>query len=64
MRTLAERLLQKLADWRPEGGRQTLEVTDPEGDWTASVTADHVEVLGPDSGNWPCAAKAGRPGPT
>jgi hypothetical protein len=46
MRTLAERLPEKLADWRPEGGRQALEVSDPEGGWTASVTADHVEVLG------------------
>ncbi len=44
--TLGEALLQKLARWRPEGGRETLEVTHPETGWAATLDAAHVEVLG------------------
>ena len=38
-------LLEKLARWRPDG-RQTLEVRSPELAWSASVTADAVDVVG------------------
>src|SRR4051794_1882041 len=44
--TLAEALLQKLARWRPDNGRQTLEVTSPEAGWVVALTAGQVEVLG------------------
>jgi hypothetical protein len=44
--TLAETLLPRLAKWRPDSDRQTLDVTDPASGWTASLTADHVEGLG------------------
>jgi hypothetical protein len=44
--TLEKLLLEKLAKWRPDSGRQTLEVSHPESGWAAAVTADHVEVLG------------------
>jgi hypothetical protein len=43
--TLEKLLLEKLAKWRVDSGRQTLEVSHPETGW-AAVTADHVEVLG------------------
>jgi len=39
-------LLQKLAKWRPDTGRQTLDVTDPAGDWSAALTAECVDVVG------------------
>ena len=35
--TLDEMLLQKLAEWRPDSGRQTLTVAHPETGWTAAV---------------------------
>jgi hypothetical protein len=38
-------LLEKLARWRPDG-RQALEVSAPESGWSASVTADAVDVVG------------------
>jgi hypothetical protein len=44
--TLGETLLQKLARWRPDGGRETLEVAHPETGWAASLDAGHVEALG------------------
>jgi hypothetical protein len=44
--TLGETLLQKLARWQPEGGRQTLEVAHPESGWAAYLDAGHVETLG------------------
>jgi hypothetical protein len=43
--TLAETLLQKLAKWRPDSDRQTLDVTHPESGWTASLQAGAVEAL-------------------
>jgi len=42
--TLDERLLQGLAEWRPDAGRQTLNVPDDSG-WTASVAADQHDAL-------------------
>ena len=44
--TLAETLLQRLAKWRPDNGRQTLDVAHPESGWTARLDAGHVEALG------------------
>jgi hypothetical protein len=44
--TLAKLLLEKLARWRPDSGRQTLDVSHPESGWAAAVTADQVELLG------------------
>jgi hypothetical protein len=38
-------LLEKLARWRPDG-RQALEVSSPESDWSALVTADAADVVG------------------
>ena len=35
--TLDELLLQKLAEWRLDSGRQTLTVAHPETAWTAAV---------------------------
>jgi hypothetical protein len=46
MRTLSETLQQKLGEWRPCDGRETLDVAHPEHGWSASVVADHVEQLG------------------
>jgi hypothetical protein len=43
--SLAEGLLQGLSCWRPEGGRQILEITDPEAGWAVTVTAEQVEFL-------------------
>jgi hypothetical protein len=43
--TLEEMLLQKLADWRPDKGRQTLTVP-AEGGWRASLTADTCDSVG------------------
>jgi hypothetical protein len=43
---LDEILLQKLAKWRPENERQTLDVADPAGGWNAAVTAECVDVVG------------------
>src|SRR5437762_2951693 len=42
--TLDERLLQGLAEWRPDAGRQTLNVPDDSG-WTVSVAADQHDAL-------------------
>jgi hypothetical protein len=44
--TLAETLLQKLAKWRPDSDRQTLDVTHPESGWAASLQAGPIEALG------------------
>jgi hypothetical protein len=44
--SLAEGLLQELTRWRPEGGRQVLEITDPKAGWVVTVTAERVEALG------------------
>lgn len=43
---LDEIVRQKLAEWRPDSGRQTLTVADPAGGWTAAVTAERVETVG------------------
>jgi hypothetical protein len=39
-------LLEKLAEWRPGAGRQTLNVPDEGAGWTVSVTADRADELG------------------
>jgi hypothetical protein len=39
-------LLQKLAKWRPDTTRQTLDIADPAGGWSAAVTAECVDVVG------------------
>jgi hypothetical protein len=44
--TLAETLLQKLAKWRADSGRHTLDVAHPESGWAVAVDAREVEVLG------------------
>ena len=44
--SLDARLLENLANWRPDSGRQTLEVSDAKGDWRVAVTADCVDVVG------------------
>jgi hypothetical protein len=45
--TLAETLLQKLADWRPAGeGRHAVGLSLPDHGWTVRLTADRVDTLG------------------
>src|SRR5262249_21351777 len=43
---LAEALLAKLAKWRPDSGRQTLDVVPPDSGWAVAVDAGQVEFLG------------------
>lgn len=44
--TLNDLLLQKLAEWRFDNGRQTLTADHPESGWTAAVTADCADQVG------------------
>jgi len=44
--TLEETLLQKLADWRFDNGRQTLTVAHPETGWSAAVVAECADRVG------------------
>jgi hypothetical protein len=44
--TLENTLLQKLAEWRFDNGRQTLTVAHPESGWTAAVVADCGDRVG------------------
>jgi hypothetical protein len=44
--TLNETLLEKLAEWRPGRGRQTLNVPDGGAGWAVSLTADRADQLG------------------
>jgi len=45
--TLAETLLQKLADWRPAGeGRHTVAIALPDHGWTVQLTAERVDTVG------------------
>ena len=44
--TLNEALLEKLAEWRCDSGRQTLTVPHPESGWTAAVAADCADRVG------------------
>ena len=39
-------LLEKLAKWRPDSARETLDVADAASGWSAVVTADCVDVVG------------------
>jgi hypothetical protein len=43
---LDERLLEKLAEWRPDSGRQTLVVAEPTINTTVTLTADRSDVVG------------------
>ena len=45
--TLAEALLEKLADWRPAGeGRHSVSVALPDHGWTVGLTADRADSVG------------------
>jgi hypothetical protein len=45
--TLAETLLQRLADWRPAGeGRHAASFTLPDCGWTVRLTAERVDTVG------------------
>jgi hypothetical protein len=44
--TLDELLLEKLAKWRPDSERQTLDVAHPESGWTVALTADRIDSVG------------------
>jgi hypothetical protein len=44
--TLEETLLQNLAEWRFDNGRQTLTVAHPETGWTGTVAADCSDRVG------------------
>ena len=39
-------LLEKLANWRPNNDRGTLDVGDAAGGWSAAVTAECVDIVG------------------
>jgi len=44
--TLEKIVLEKLANWRPDGSRASLEVADASSGWTVCLTADCVEQVG------------------
>ena len=45
--TLAESLLEKLADWQPAGeGRHSAAIALPDHGWTVGLTADRAESVG------------------
>jgi hypothetical protein len=44
--TLDETVLQKLADWRPSAGRQTLNLPTAGSGWNVALTADRHDELG------------------
>lgn len=44
--TIADPLLEKLAEWRPDSDQNTLDVAHPETGWSVSLNASHVEKLG------------------
>jgi hypothetical protein len=44
--TLDELLLQKLAEWRPDKGRHTLDLTDEASGWKAELAADCSDQVG------------------
>jgi hypothetical protein len=44
--TLDAMLLQKLSEWKPGRGRQTLNLTDAASGWTVSLAADRCDELG------------------
>lgn len=57
-----ETLLQKLADWRPEGpGRHALGCTDQAAGWTATIEADRNDELG--CLLWQATLRRGTPAP-
>jgi len=44
--TLAELVLANVAEWRPSGGRQTLNIPDQGAGWGVALTADRSDELG------------------
>jgi hypothetical protein len=46
MMTLEEMLLPRLADWRPDSSRPTLDVAHPDSGWNVSITAECADTLG------------------
>src|SRR5262245_12819804 len=44
--TLASTLREKLNDWRPPQGRQTLSAADPASGWAVGVSADRAAAVG------------------
>lgn len=44
--TLENQLLEKLADWRPDGTRSTLVVDDHDAGWRVQLTGDATDTLG------------------
>ena len=44
--TLSETILQKLTDWRPSVGRQTISMVDEAAGWAVAVTADRCDPVG------------------
>ncbi len=57
--TLENKLLERLAEWRPDSERSTLTVTTGEGQPAVAVTADHNDVLA--SRVWELALTRGKP---
>src|SRR5437588_11355779 len=43
--TLENTLLQKLGEWKPPGGRQTLTLPDADAGWTVSLTVERQDEL-------------------
>lgn len=44
--TLENTVQQKVSEWRPPGGRQSLTVRDEPSGWSVTVTADRCDALG------------------
>lgn len=44
--TLDEKVLQRVAEWRPPAGRQTLHLPDAGSGWSLALTADRNDELG------------------
>lgn len=59
--SLNEILLEKLAKWRPDNDRQTLDLADAAGGWSAAVTADCVDEIG--CRLWELALRRSTPAP-
>jgi hypothetical protein len=63
--TLAETLLQKLADWKPAGaGRQVLTTRDEAGGWSALAHVERCDGLGCQLWELTLRRSAATPGPT
>jgi hypothetical protein len=44
--TLDETVLQRIADWRPQAGRESVTVTEEQSGWSATIVADRNDELG------------------